>query len=464
MIFPLTENFEHPVTATIALLNQLKVKVTASTVNETLQNHPDYPSLLSISDSLKKWHIANVAFKVSDTSKVSDTYDYDKLKEIPLPFLTFINKNGGEFITVTQINNETITYADNTKSKALQKPVDEFVKEWKGIVLLAVANEQSGEKNYRKNKRGENIRSLKIPALLFTGLIIATLSALSFFNQNLQENKIFIDYSILLVLKLAGIFSTSLLLWYEVDKANPALQKICTGIKNTNCNAILGSRQAKIFSWLSWSEVGFFYFTGTFLLLLFGINQSSYLSTLQLIQLLNLTALPYIFFSVYYQWRIAKQWCVLCLSVQALLLLEFMTSISADTLQSLFLTSQLFNFSTVSTFIASFILPIIFWYLLKPSLLNAQEGKRNKRELARIKYNPEIFDALLTKQKRIEHSTEGLGITLGDSEAKNTLIKVCNPYCGPCAKAHTHIEALLNDNNDVNVQIIFKVTNTEKVS
>jgi hypothetical protein len=36
---------------------------------------------------------------------------------------------------------------------------------------------------------------------------------------------------------------------------------------------------------------------------------------------------------------------------------------------------------------------------------------------------------------------------------------VCNPYCGPCAKAHSPIEELLHNNPDVQVQIIFTATN-----
>jgi len=43
-------------------------------------------------------------------------------------------------------------------------------------------------------------------------------------------------------------------------------------------------------------------------------------ASLAIVSLFNLLALPYIIFSVYYQWRVAKQWCVLCLAVQALLL------------------------------------------------------------------------------------------------------------------------------------------------
>jgi hypothetical protein len=95
-----------------------------------------------------------------------------------------------------------------------------------------------------------------------------------------------------------------------------------------------------------------------------------------------------------------------------------MTSISTGTLQSLFLTFQPIYFSTLSTFLISFTTPIITWYLLKPNLVKAQEGKRNKRELLRIKYNPEIFETLLTKQKKIEQSIEGLGIMLGNPQQK----------------------------------------------
>ena len=52
------------VKATIAFLKQCKVNVNNATVNETLQNHPDWPSMLWISDSLTKWNITNGAGKL----------------------------------------------------------------------------------------------------------------------------------------------------------------------------------------------------------------------------------------------------------------------------------------------------------------------------------------------------------------------------------------------------------------
>lgn len=77
----------------------------------------------------------------------------------------------------------------------------------------------------------------------------------------------------------------------------------------------------------------------------------------------------------------------------------------------------------------------------------------------RLKYDTRIFNALLPKQKKLEHNATGLGITVGNPDAENTIIKVCNPYCGPCAAAHPEIEAIIENNPNVKAQIIFTATN-----
>ena len=48
-----------------------------------------------------------------------------------------------------------------------------------------------------------------------------------------------------------------------------------------------------------------------------------------------------------------------------------------------------------------------------------------------------------------------MGIDLGNPFAENTLIKVCNPYCEPCAQAHSKIDSLLHNNSNLKVKIIF---------
>ncbi len=444
---------EKPVLLLSRFLKLLQVSVTGATAQTTLLNHPDYPSLLSISDALRTWKVNNIATRIPK----------EQLTQLPLPFIAHTYAGGSEnFALVTAADDKSVHYFMD--GKELTDTVDAFVKHWTGVVLLAEKTDASGEKSYVAARRKEKLAALQFLALLLIFITVSVASVVSFSDQS-PSVAATIGVSVLMLLKLTGIAVTSLLLWYEIDKANPALQKICTAGAKTNCNAILGSKQSKLFSWLSWSEVGFFYFASTFISLLIA-DFSASVSSLSVIFLLNVFALPYTVFSLYYQWRIAKQWCLLCLSVQALLLLELITSFSTSLLSSSF-----FSFHIISSFphaissslpvISSLLFVAFTWFLIKPLLLKAEEAKRTKRELLRLKASPQIWEALLAKGKKIEKSADGLGIALGNPDAANTLIKVCNPYCGPCAKAHPEIEKLLEENSNLKVQIIFTATADE---
>ena len=431
----LLQNFEQPVNATIALLQRLQVKITNSTINKALQEHPDYPSLLSINDVLNQFNINTAAVNV----------EKEKITALPLPFIAHITNKGGGFVTVTDIKDNSLTYYTTKEDyrNTVSVLIDEFTKIWSGNTILAEAKCNAGEHNYTLQRRKELLEGIKIP-LLFICLLVCGIAT------NLVS--LTIAYSVLVVLKFIGVIVSTLLLWYEVDKTNTTLQKICTAGTKTNCNAILNSKQAKLFGVLSWSEIGFYYFAGSYLALLISGVQA-----LPILAILNFCALPYILFSVYYQWRIAKQWCVLCLSVQAILLAEGITNFS-------FISFSYLNISLsiIAQIILSFLIPISIWQLLKPALLQKKELKPKAKELARLKANPKIFESLLIKQKQITISTDGLGILMGNPNATNTIIKVCNPYCGPCAKAHPVIEEIIHSNPNIKAQVIFNATTDEK--
>jgi len=440
-MFSLFNQYENPVAVTIQLLKKLHVKITRATIAESIVSHPDYPSILSISDALNSWHVDNAVIGIEP----------EKLKELPLPFIAFIKTNGGAFVAVTNIDNNNIFYLSGTSSEH-SKPLTSFIKDFTGFVLLAQANETSGQSGYHEAKRKETIQQLKVPLVILTGIIL-----IAFAVSNQFASSSFLSYIVLLILKFSGLLVSCLLLWYETDKTNAALQRICSGRK-TYCNAVLNSKASKIWG-ISWSEIGFFYFAGGFLLLLLTAGNYSSTAGLQLVQFINLLALPYTFFSVYYQWRIVKKWCPLCLAIQTILLFEFVAGSVFKPLS--FNMFKSFNLSILSTATTSFVLPVITWLISKPLLYKQQKAKQDFRSLQRIKFNKDIFKMLLEKQKHISEPTESLGITLGNKDATNTLIKVCNPYCGPCARAHAEIEKLLEENDNLKVQIIFTTTNKE---
>lgn len=434
--------YEPNVNAAILYLKALKVKVNSATVNETLQNHPDWPTLLCISDSLNKWNIPNAAGKI----------DANKIDELPTPFVAYTNKREKPLAIVTSVSDTTVWGYQKNYHKPFAEPKQDFLKNWDGVYLIAEPNENSGELNYETNKRKTFFNSL-IPIAAFLSILLVSFLLLTNTPGNtfnftvLHTTGIYLQYLIL----LAGVFVTSLLLWYEIDKTNPLLQKVCTGIAKGDCNAILTGKQAKVFSWLSWSEVGFFYFAGGLLNLLLAEN------TISIIAWLNILALPYTLFSLYYQWRVAKQWCVLCLAVQALLLLGGINVITNNFLYPL----PQVSFLLIAHRLLLFALPVIIWYAVKPYILRLQDSKNTKREYLRIKFNAEIFDTLLKKQKALVFSADGLGIDIGNPAATNTIIKVCNPYCGPCAKAHEKIEVLLEHNDNVKMKLIFTTPDKE---
>lgn len=201
---------------------------------------------------------------------------------------------------------------------------------------------------------------------------------------------------------------------------------------------------------ISWSSIGFCYFTGMSLAqVLPGAHNASVSA---LLSFLNLLSLPYILFSVYYQWKVVKQWCVLCLAVQTILALQLLVSVSGG----------LYKFPPVAMsglpylqLLFCFFMPMVILYILIPALKKAKEGREYYHTLRRFKNNEQVFEAILSRQRKTQQSTDGLGITLGNPNAKWRVIKVCNPYCGPCAKAHPAVEELINRNRDIQLQIIF---------
>ena len=81
----------------------------------------------------------------------------------------------------------------------------------------------------------------------------------------------------------------------------------------------------------------------------------------------------------------------------------------------------------------------------------------HKRGLQKIKQNPAVLQGLLSKSRKITTPTDGLGISFTNPNAKYNVIKVCNPYCGPCAKAHPILEELL-ELEKINLQVLFTAT------
>lgn len=433
-MFRITSPKDNPVSASYLFLKSIGAKVTERTIEETLKNHPNYPSLLAISDSFNEWNVENVAIKTTP----------EQFSDLSFPLMVHLHVEGGIFVIVKNIKDDLIEWI-HPKIGKINEASDDFFNKWSGIALIAEANEQSIEKEYITNRKKEFIENLRIPAIIAGFGIFTLYVLLSKFSNNWH-------YNATLLTKLLGTILSSLLLWQSIDKNNPFIQNICQAGGKSNCNAILTSNAAQITPWLSWSEVGFFYFSAGFLALIINPNSILFL------WILGTMALFYTCWSIYHQAFVAKQWCILCLTIQLTFIIEFF--INLNLFSVLKANPSLLNFNDSVSFLQGLALAILFWISLKPILQKSQQVQTLINDLRRFKNNPELFLNLLRKQEEMQFVAPNMNtVILGNSTAEHTITMVTNPFCQPCARTHKQIDKLLERNKNLKCQVIFYTGN-----
>lgn len=300
------------------LLNSLKVKHTTFSINAFLDNHPFNRSLLAIVDCVENYNINVEAYLVDDK--------LEHIRKIPTPFI--VNTKSKGFLIVSEIDeNELIV---KSQSKINQKrDVSEFINDWDGNLLVFEPKVNSIEKDYIKNHSIQKALN-NIPIFLAFFLILTlSLSAYKYYDNLLLFR--FIGLNILFTTFYLGSITSFIIIWYEIDKYNPTVKSFCTGIieSKLNCDAVINSKSGKLLKWITWGEIGFFYFSGSFLILLISLFTNS-INSIYAVGLISLIALPFTFFSIYFQWKVVKQWCKLCLVIQALLILAAIASVFSN--------------------------------------------------------------------------------------------------------------------------------------
>lgn len=415
---------------TTHLLHHLGAPFSQDGLRKALRDHPDFPSLLSVSDTLNEWHMPTVACHIA-----RENYHP---AEFTFPFIASMANNGGRFILVHQIADKQVSYSDENKKKAVMSE-DDFLQHWTGILLQATLTANSGQPGHRTERMKDTFERIKIP------LLAAALIAVLLCNLNYQA--VNTGYAAWLLLKITGVIVSILLLVHSLDANNPFIQTLCSLGTKDGCDAILKTDAAKVTSWLSWSEVGLLYFTGS-LLAMVAVPVS-----LPLLAWLNILSLPYTCYSVIYQYR-QQNWCVLCCTAQVLLWLEFLTNVGLNGL-SFPPDLSLLSLTAGVKIVLCFVLPSLIWAAIKKSLGQAAQVDPMKQQLKKFKYNSDLFDQMLRKQPRYAVPDTLMPVSLGDPSAATIITMVSNPFCGPCAKAHQAIDEWLSYRKDLQLKIIF---------
>jgi len=417
------------------LLKRLDVKVSDSSIKRELSRHPDFPSLLSLSDVLFEWNVNNAAYQIP----------VENLPELKCPFIASMTSEAGGFVLVTTITAETVTVsAGRNKEKELS--LGEFKNNYNGAVLYVEPEPNAGEKDYSAKKLKDTFDAAWMPILLIGSTLILGCAI----GNSLSVNGS-IQLALAMMLKAFGLGISILLLIQSLDRDNPLIDRICKAGKKIDCNDILNSKAATVFGVISWSEIGFYYFSGTFIVLLFNHDQ---MSLIRMLMIMNLLALPYTIYSIFYQGFIAKKWCLLCCGIQFILWLEMSVFFSEWFKPSLIPQIHPREWINIAISLA---IPVLFWVFIKPFIRKSQEFKLLERQISFNKKSVKIFNALLAEQPKFTLPDEKYSMVLGDPNGKIIITIISSPFCKHCWTAHQILEKWLRFKEGLQVRVVYNI-------
>lgn len=358
-------------------------------------SHPNYPSLYAVTDTFDLLGIENIAAQVPK----------EQLEALPASFLAFFNN---EIVLINQSNDGILV--ENERKRLISK--SDFLKDWDGVVVAIEPNNVSvTEKNdFFSNKH-----------LLLGILLIAVLL--------LQYQNFSVSFVLNIVLSLVGFFVSVLVIDEKLNTTEGVISRICSFSETTSCDSVIKSEDSKLTKWLDFSDLP---------ILFFGTSLVSILLNQNLIGAFNFLAvlsLPIIGYSIWLQKVKLKKWCVLCLGVASILILQSVL---------FFVFEMYFDFSYFPSLLLGIVLVFSIWFFIKPVLFAKVAVEKNNIELLQFKRNFSIFNGLqktVLEEETLEFMPK---INLGNSESKVNLTLILSPSCGHCHTAFKEAVDLMN--------------------
>lgn len=395
-----------------------------------LLSHPSYPSLNSITGVLDHFRIENAALEVPN--------NMDSYNVLPESFIAYIKSNSVDELVLV-VKKEDFVQIILDKKKIENSTVEEFLKIWTGIIVAVEKDESQ-----INDKQKTTIFSSK----LFRVLIIGFLIGLFF----LAKPDLF--QSIHFLLSFFGLAFAIVIVKHEMGVYSVIADKFCSAnVKRIDCNEVLESKGANFFGLIKLSDVGIVYFASLIMAwLILIITHVSYTP----IVIISICAIPFTLYSIVYQYFVVKKWCLLCLSILAILWLQA----GAIYFTELIFVADNFNISNLGSLGVSFLISLCLWQFLSPKLKIEQAYKKLNIEHYKFKRNYNIYSSLISNSSfidtRIKDTRE---IVFGSSNSKANIVVITNPLCGYCKDAHQLVSQLINLNNpELGITIRFNVS------
>lgn len=361
-------------------------------LEESFLSHPNYPSVFAITDSLDMLSIENIALKVPK----------EQLGELPASFLAIFNE---DLVLVTK--NEKAIHVETEKGVKSILAIDDFCKGWNGIILAVEPNQAS------PTKEKANVR-----------WIVYCFPILSLILLSIFYNSYSLSNSILLFTSIVGVLVSIFIVQEKFGLKSEIVSKFCNINSSTSCDSVIQSEKGEINKWMGFTDFPLLFFSINVVSLLLNPVYSS-----KTIGVLSLFSFPVILYSIWLQKFKIKKWCMLCLAVSVILVLQ---GLMGYFLEQPLITNVIFNdFSYLFSIVACTSL----WFMIKPVLESKFKAENEVKELKKFKRSYTVFE-FLSKEVPVKEGFDKLqGLRFGNPKSSIALTIILSPSCGHCHKA-----------------------------
>ncbi len=383
---------------------------------ELFLSHPNYPSAFAITDSLDMLSIENVAVKVPK----------EQFIELPDSFLAIFNQ---EMNLVSKNSTSVSVEAEDGKKKILT--FNEFLTGWDEIVIAVEPNDKIVAKKEIINKK----------------LLQYILPVITIIGFSILYNTYALNTVLLLLTSVIGCLISVFIIQEKLGIKNEMVSNLCNLNANTSCDSVIKSHKNNSNYWVDFSDLPLLFFGISMLSILVQPDPSG-----SIVGLLSLLSIPVVLYSIWIQKFRLKKWCVLCLAVSGVLIIQSLVfGFSNQSFPDVF-QANLFGF------IFSTLLVTSLWILLKPVFENKIKSEKEMIKAKKFKRYPKLFQLMSEEIPSLIGFNELKGLQFGNKNADIQLSIIISPSCSHCHKAFEDaIELVSKFSERVSLNVLFNV-------
>lgn len=380
-------------------------------------SHPNYPSIFAITDSLDVLSIENIAIKVPK----------EQFIDLPENFLALYN---GDIVLTTKKDNSVTIINSSSKQKELS--FNEFLSGWEEVII---AIEPNVKPTLKKEKKHTKWLLFTLPFIVLLGISVT----ISSYNLN---------SILLLITSIIGLILSVFIVQEKFGVNNEIASKFCNINPNASCDSVIKSKKSEINKWIGFSDLPLLFFSSSILSILIQPEFSS-----KLIGFLSLLSIPAVLYSIWLQKFEIKKWCVLCLAVSFVIILQSTTFIFAN-----ISGIDYYSITSYSYFAISTILLASIWFSVKPIMENKIRFEKEVSELLKFKRNFDLYEFLSKDIEEFEDFEKLVGIEFGTKNAATQITLILSPSCGHCHTAFKDAyELFQNYTEKIHLNILFNI-------